>query len=76
MRSRRSAGKRLRESSTAREVTGDELAPPATPTMLTVQAICAATGEVISQQHLVLHEPKRHGSRTSMWGGRDQSEPA
>jgi hypothetical protein len=43
---------------------------PATPAILKVQAICAATGAVISEQRLVLHEPKRHGSRTSMWADR------
>jgi hypothetical protein len=53
-----------------------ELAPPAIPDTLTVQATCATTGEVISEQHLVLHAPKRQGSRTSMWGGREPNEPA
>ncbi len=43
---------------------------PATPNTLTVKVICAATGKLISEQHLVLHEPKRHGWPTSMWADR------
>ena len=48
---------------------GEELTP-GTPNTLTVKAICAATGEVISELHLILHEPKRLGSGTSMWADR------
>ncbi len=43
---------------------------PATPNILTITAIASATGEIISEGHLVMYEPRNHNRRTRMWAGR------
>ena len=37
---------------------------PAEPEILTITAIASATGEIISEHHLVLYPPNQRGRRT------------
>lgn len=46
---------------------------PATPQILTIRHIAAATGEIFSEHHLELLEPN-HSRRAGAWAGRTSSE--
>jgi hypothetical protein len=48
----------------------------ATPHVLTITAVASATGEIISEHHLVMYPPNHRSRQTRYWGEPAQTERA
>jgi len=49
---------------------------PATPNILTITAIASASGEIISESHLVMYDSIHRGRRTNRWAAaHEEIEP-
>lgn len=48
---------------------------PVVPEILTITAIASATGEVISEHHLVMYPPNQRRRQTTHWGEAPQAAP-
>lgn len=47
---------------------------PVAPEILTITAFASATGEIISESHLVMYPTNRRGRQTRYWGEPVQTE--